>query len=73
MDMDYIRARGGVMSFTKLCLRMERSSASHPSILPSPASLLHNTRSGQDSVINKLPTLLDALLHKHSPQALLKQ
>lgn len=63
------------MSFTKLRLRMERqrNSTSHQNILPSTALLLRNTRSGQDSVINKLPTLLGVLKHKHSPQASLEQ
>lgn len=75
MDVDYISAMGGVMSFTKLYLRMERqrNSTSHQNILPSTAPLLRNTRSGQDSVINKLPTLLEALEHKHSPRASLPQ
>ncbi len=75
MDVDYISAMGGVMSFTKLCLRMERqrNSTSHQNILPSTAPLLRNTRSGQDSVINKLPTLLEVLMHKHLQHAPLEQ
>lgn len=44
MDVDYISATGGVMSFTKLRLRMER----------------------RRNKINKLPTLVGALVHKHS-------
>lgn len=75
MDVDYISATGGVMSFTKLRLRMERqrNSTSHQNILPSTAPLLRNTRSSQDSVINKLPTLLEVLMHKHSQHAPLEQ
>ncbi len=75
MDVDYISAMGGVMSFTMLRLRMERqrNSTSHQNILPSTAPLLRNTRSGQDSVINKLPTLLEVLMHKHLQHAPLEQ
>lgn len=75
MDLDYISAMGGVMSFTKLRSRVkrQRNSTSPQNILPSTAPLLRNTRSGQDSMINKLPTLLEVLMHKHSRQAPLEQ